>query len=153
MAGKDYKNGKIYCIRNIIDDDIYVGSTIQKLSKRMAVHRMTAELSIKKHIALYAKMNDLGIDAFYIELIEECPCDNQEQLLRTEGSYIRQIGTLNTRVAGRNKKEYWDANKDSTALKKKETITCGCGSCCRYSDKARHERTNKHKQWLEKEQV
>ena len=34
-----YKNGKIYCIRNTIDDDIYVGSTTQLLCKRMAGHR------------------------------------------------------------------------------------------------------------------
>ena len=36
---KDYKNGKIYCIRNNIDDDLYVGSTTQPLCKRMAKHR------------------------------------------------------------------------------------------------------------------
>ena len=40
---KDYKNGKIYCIRNNINDDIYVGSTTQPLSKRMAWHRDAAK--------------------------------------------------------------------------------------------------------------
>ena len=40
---KDYKNGKIYCIRNNINDDIYVGSTTQPLSKRMALHRQDAK--------------------------------------------------------------------------------------------------------------
>ena len=94
MVMAEYKNSKIYCVRNSIDDDIYVGSTTQPLSKRMAAHRVNAESYTTKHIAVYAKMNDLGVDAFYIELIEECPCDNLEQLLRTEGTYIRQIGTL-----------------------------------------------------------
>ena len=35
----DYKSGKIYCIRNDINDEIYVGSTTQSLSQRMAKHR------------------------------------------------------------------------------------------------------------------
>ena len=30
----DYNNGKIYSIRNTIDNDVYVGSTTQPLSKR-----------------------------------------------------------------------------------------------------------------------
>ena len=35
----DYQNGKIYKILNNIDGDIYVGSTINALSHRMAQHR------------------------------------------------------------------------------------------------------------------
>ena len=104
MAGKNYKNGKIYCIRNNINDYIYVGSTIQPLSKRMSVHRAHAVRAEKQHRPLYTQMNDLGFDAFYIKLIEECPCDNLEQLLRTEGTYIRQMATLNIIVSGQTKK-------------------------------------------------
>ena len=40
---KDYSNGKIYCIRNNIDKQIYIGSTCQSLSKRMAYHRQDAK--------------------------------------------------------------------------------------------------------------
>ena len=46
---KDYKNGKIYCIRNNIDDNIYVGSTTQPLSKRMALHRQSARNKENMH--------------------------------------------------------------------------------------------------------
>ena len=77
MASKDFKNGRIYCIRNTIDDDIYVGSTCQPISKRMAKHRIDMK-GYKKDRKLYSKMNELGIDNCYIELIEECPCDNLE---------------------------------------------------------------------------
>ena len=125
-------------------------------------------------------MNDLGFDAFYIELIEECPCDNLEQLLRTEGKYIRQMASLNKIVSGQTKKEYYDnnigyilehkkeyykqnkerENKRCNAYreKNKEEInetrrnsiyTCGCGSCIRSHTKARHERSNKHTNWVE----
>ena len=57
-----YKNGKIYCIRNTIDADIYVGSTTQLLSKRMAMHR--GKMKSKPHYKLYLKMADVGIDKF-----------------------------------------------------------------------------------------
>ena len=35
----DYSKAKIYQIINDVSDDIYIGSTCQPLSKRMAEHR------------------------------------------------------------------------------------------------------------------
>ena len=35
----DYSKGKIYKMLNTIDDEIYVGSTIETLRQRMATHR------------------------------------------------------------------------------------------------------------------
>ena len=40
---RSYANGRIYCIRNHIDDDIYVGATTQTLSKRMQKHKSDAK--------------------------------------------------------------------------------------------------------------
>ena len=45
-------------------------------------------------------MSKYGIENFYIELIEEYPCDNKEQLSKREGHFIREIATINERVAG-----------------------------------------------------
>ena len=110
---KDYKNGKIYCVRNNITDDIYVGSTTQPLSKRMAKHRMDSRREIKKHRRFYLKVNELGVENFYIELIEECPCESLEQLRRREGHYIRKMGTLNHHIAGRTSKEWLEQNREN----------------------------------------
>ena len=60
----DYKNGKIYCIRNNITDDIYVGSTTQTLCKRMAKHRNDAKKENKMHQTFYSKVNEIGIQPF-----------------------------------------------------------------------------------------
>ncbi len=115
MASKDFKNGRIYCIRNMIDDDIYVGSTCQPISKRMAKHRENRNDKRNRNMKLYVKMRDIGVDNFYIELIEECPCDNLEQLRRREGHFIREMATLNQNIAGRTSqeqmKEYYIENK------------------------------------------
>ena len=101
---KDYKNGKIYCTRNNINDDIYVGSTTQPLSKRMAKHRVDAKREIKMHSIFYSKVNELGIERFYIELLEDYPCESLKQLRKREGEFIREIGTLNHHIAGRTQK-------------------------------------------------
>ena len=104
-TNKNYQNGKIYGIRNNVDEDIYVGSTTQTLSKRMAKHRIDM-IGNKKDRKLYSKMNELGVENFYIELIENCPSENLEQLRKREGHHIREIGTLNSLIAGRSKKEW-----------------------------------------------
>lgn len=40
-------------------------------------------------------MRGLGVEHFYIELIEEYPCENKDQLNMREGYYVRLMGTLN----------------------------------------------------------
>jgi hypothetical protein len=60
----------------------------------------------KRDRLIYTKMRILGIDKFYIELLEDFPCDNIEQLRKHEGHHIRELGTLNHSVAGRTKKEW-----------------------------------------------
>ena len=39
-----YENGKIYAVKNDITDDIYIGSTIVSLCKRMVKHRCDAKM-------------------------------------------------------------------------------------------------------------
>jgi len=108
----DYKSGKIYCIRNFINEEIYVGSTTQPLSKRMAWHRRDRNLNIMAKRPLYKLMGEIGVEHFYIELIEEYPCDNKDQLRAREGFYIRKQGTLNKVIIGRTKKEYTEDTKE-----------------------------------------
>jgi len=42
-------------------------------------------------------------------------------------------------------KKYYEKNRDSILEKAKEKYMCGCNSCIRISDKAKHEKTRKHK--------
>lgn len=104
----DYKNGKIYVIRNHVNDKVYVGSTTRALSKRMADHRDNS----KKHPerCLYTAFKEIGVDQFYIELVENYPCDNTEQLRKREGEVMRKYNShvhgYNVKVAGRSLEEY-----------------------------------------------
>lgn len=116
----DYQNGKVYQILNYVTDDVYVGSTCQSLSKRMSKHRGVMNNKTCKHRPLYSLMRKHGRDNFYIELIEEYPCDNKDQLRAREGFYQRERATLNIRVEGRTTQEYNIQNKEVMTRKRIE---------------------------------
>ena len=104
---KNYQNGKIYCIRNSKTNDYYIGSTCQSLSRRMSHHRSDAKKQRMQHSLIYSFMLKHGYEHFYIELIEECPCENKHQLDRREGELIRELKpSLNKNIAGRTRKEW-----------------------------------------------
>lgn len=105
----DYSKGKIYAIRSPNTEQVYIGSTTQALSRRIAEHK-NKPYETKSKIILEAG------DA-YIELIEEFPCDNKEQLNKREGEVMRATpNCINKQIAGRTHKEsvkaYKDANKE-----------------------------------------
>ena len=102
----DYKNAKIYQLVNDITDDVYIGSTCQPLSKRIAEHRASMRSKRDSHLKLYQKMLEIGVEHFNIYLVKETPCENKEQLRAIEGEYIRERGTLNGHIAGRNMKTH-----------------------------------------------
>ena len=123
----DYSKGKVYSLRNRIDNDkiVYVGSTVRTLSERMAQHRRDIKRNPEQKI--YELMDRIGVDNFYIELIEDVACERREQLLAREGHFIRMHKTTteggNMQIAGRGKKEradaYYEVNRESILAKVK----------------------------------
>ncbi len=136
----DYKNGKIYTIRCKLDSSlIYVGSTVETLCSRFSKHKHQSKLS--PHIHFYSAISDWN--DWYIELVEDFPCERKEQLLKREGEIMREIGTLNHQLPGnylaKNKQQYmkdyrkekseqikickqenYQKNKDTISAKEKE---------------------------------
>ena len=51
----------------------------------------------------------------------------------------------------RHKKNYWE-NRDKVLANQAIKITCGCGRVCGKGDKSKHERTNKHQEWLKQQE-
>ena len=127
MSKRDYAQAKIYCIRNTITDDIYVGSSCEKLlSKRMVHHRRQLNCKNNENRMLYIKMKELGVDSFYIELHHVFPCETHDELLAEEGKWIREIGTLNHRVEKRDKKVYYQDKKEEILEKNKVRYINNC---------------------------
>jgi hypothetical protein len=105
----DYSKGKIYTIKCKTDDTkVYVGSTVNTLSKRFAGHKYDSKSQNRK---LYQEVNN-DWDNWNIELYEEFPCNCKKELYKREGEVIRLIGTLNMQVEGRTQKEWRDDNAE-----------------------------------------
>ena len=122
---KDYSKGKIYIIRNSENDFTYIGSTCQTLAQRMAQHRRDMKYPKRQHYKLYQAMNELGVDAFYIELLEDYPCQKKEELLKKEGETIRELNSeFNKIISGRNRKEYYQDNREEIKDKQKHAYEC-----------------------------
>jgi len=165
-----YKRGMIYTIRNIKDDTmIYVGSSINNLSKRFDNHKRCCKVG-KSGISLYSHIVDNDWSGWYIELYEMYPCNNKKELNRREGEVIREIGTINKYIAGRTKKEYnqefrdvkikwWKdniirmtelkkqnyiKNREEIAKKQNEKVCCNiCGAFSSKNNLPRHQKTKK----------
>lgn len=66
------KLGKIYIIKNKINNKVYIGQTINSLSYRFGQHTRAPLNKCHKNSIDYA-IQSLGIENFFIELLEECP--------------------------------------------------------------------------------
>jgi group I intron endonuclease len=112
----DYSNGKVYFIRNTVNDKVYIGSSTQPLCKRMVQHRSNAKT---QNTTIYQNMREIGIKKFYIELLELCPCETKEQLNKREGELIREHNTVvdgyNSTIPGRTYNEWREEKKDELA--------------------------------------
>ena len=123
----DYSKSKIYKIYPICDHDegdVYFGSTTQTLSKRMVVHRCHFNKGNFKQNSSCKLFEKYGLENCKIELIQNSPCNNKEELEKIEGDFIRNNKCINKIMLGRTKDEYMveyhSKNRDKILEKKKQ---------------------------------
>jgi len=112
----DYQKSKIYKLVSDHTDQIYIGSTSQKLCKRLGGHARNFRKGINNCTS--KKLFELG--NVKIILIENVPCDSKEELLKHERNYIETTNCINKVIPGRTKAEYLQDNKEELSKKKKE---------------------------------
>jgi group I intron endonuclease len=83
-----YQNAKIYKIVNDVNDIIYIGSTKNKLCKRMTDHRADAK---SRTTPFYTAMREIGIHHFRIILIKPFPCSSSEELTAEEYRVMKEM--------------------------------------------------------------
>jgi len=109
----DYSKGKIYMLEPTIEynkGDIYYGSTIQPLHKRLYEHKK----SFKRNEPINSKLlfEKYGIENVKIILIKQHPCNSKKELEAEEATYIRNNTCVNRNIPCRSPKEYREANKE-----------------------------------------
>ena len=126
----NYELGKIYTIRSSETVGVYVGSTCQPLSVRFGRHKSNYKNNIgytsSKHIF------DYGIENAYIELLENYPCNNKEELFKREGEHIRMMENCVNHI------------KNVGIPVINNFIKCKCGMVINYGNKINHEKTIYH---------
>lgn len=140
----DYSRGKIYEIVCRKTGEKYVGSTTLKyLSMRLAGHRTLKERSCSKQI--------IERGDYYINLLEDFPCESKGQLLKREREWYDKCECINIQrpyISQCEKnliKQNWvDRNLEKVNDFRREMVTCECGNTYRRSNKSLHIRTNKH---------
>ena len=137
----NYKNGKIYKLWSPEGDMIYIGSTCRGLAHRKAQHKDKPNTTSK---ILFDTYTDIRI-----ELIEEYPCDNKEQLNRKEGEYIRTLDCVNRCVAGRTEKEWREDNKEHLEEYREENKEHHAEKNREYYQKNKGHVQEKHKEYRE----
>ena len=118
-----YQNGKIYKIVDVGYNKCYIGSTCEKLSKRMAHHRQKHNAFLRNNsyfTSSFKLFQEFGLENCKIELIENYACECREELLRREGHYIKQNDCVNTVVAGRTDEEYRNDNREKVNEARRE---------------------------------
>jgi hypothetical protein len=151
----NYQNSKIYTIRCRTDETlIYIGSTTNYLSKRWQDHKYKVKKG--ETSKLFTKMREIGIENFYIELYEHFPCDSKEELMKKEGEVIRKISTLNEKIEGRTRKEYFKEvsypnNKEKHNQKGKEWRDNNVEYCKQYREKRKEHKSKMDKERLQGE--
>ena len=115
-----YQHGKIYSIRSHQTDDVYIGSTINTLPKRLDGHRKDFKRWINGNKNYVSSYDIIKFDDCYIELIENYPCSDKNELDRQEGIHIRNTNCINKNIAGRTMKEYYIDQRDVILQQQKE---------------------------------
>jgi len=116
----DYKQGKIYCLRSHQTEDIYIGSTVQPLHKRLHGHKKKYKGFLNKKNNYMSSYEIVKYTDVYIELICDCPCNSRNELCKEEGKHIRNNNCVNKRIEGRTLKEWYQDNKEKIKLYQKE---------------------------------
>ncbi len=150
----NYRNGKIYKIIDHTNNNVYIGSTVQTLQRRLSGHIKDFQRYLKDSKYHYvSSFKILQNNDYEIQLIELYPCDSKQELNKREGYHIKSLECVNKCVAGRTKKEYREENKKEIANYKKQEMICVCGAILTINHKARHEKAHYHKSYIQTQQV
>ena len=157
----NFQNGKVYTIRSHQTEEFYIGSTCQKLADRFGNHKAKFKRYQNGKGNYVTSFKMLEYPDARMELLENCPCNDKNELTRREGEIIRATpNCVNKNIPGRTKKQYRQANaehiketmkqyRQANTHKIKQKHDCPCGGKYTTAGKSQHLKTKKHREYLE----
>ena len=109
----DYQKSKIYKLWSPSKNLVYYGSTTETISRRLSKH--LADFNRYDNTTQKGYVNSFKIlecPDYKIELVEDYPCNNRQQLCKKESEYIKTNECVNKCVAGRTAEEYYQDHID-----------------------------------------
>ena len=117
----NYQQSKIYKIWSPSKNLVYYGSTTQTIAQRLTKHKCSHKKYNEDNNSGYCTSYlVLNCEDYKMELIEEYPCNNKDQLCNKEGEYIKNNECVNKVIHGRNKIEYAKEYRIKNREKRKE---------------------------------
>ena len=115
----DYKNGKIYMLLDLTNENVYYGSTCSTLSIRKQGHKDSYKgYIIGKKTKTISSFDIMKNNNYKIILVENYPCESNIELRKREQFYISNNKCINQKNAYMSKEE---RNKQGRVLDKKRT--------------------------------
>jgi hypothetical protein len=103
----------------------------------------------------YDLFDEYGVENCSIVLIENYPCESKEELLKRERYWIETIECANKRkpIASleeqkAREKNWREENREKLTEYKNQHFDCECGGKYARKDKATHERSKKHQNFI-----
>ena len=135
--------GRIYRMVSSECDGVYIGSTTQQLNVRFNEHKSHYKRYLLGKNNYVASFEIVKFADAKLELVHEGVFDGRKDLEQFEGELIRTTpNTVNQRLAGRSKQEYYQNNKEALLQKQKQygeanreairayqNTKCTCGVC------------------------
>ena len=172
----EVKKGKIYKIIALTDNydvnDVYYGSTINKLSRRLVQHRADYRGYKKEKRGFrtsFIIFDKYGIENSKIILVEEFDFINKEDLLKRETEYILKNKCVNKHISYKEiiekpilikyiseekkkkieeKKDYDKKYRELNKEKLNNGHICECGGLYQTHHKSTHIKTKKHTDYI-----
>ncbi len=168
MEQNKYLNGKIYRIISLNSNDIYIGSTINSLSLRLAQHVNKKKMYDSGTGSYTSSFEVLKHGNYLIELIIKFPCNSKDELTNKEGEYIRTMDCVNKVIPNRTRKEYNEENKlyfkdynkkyyathkDYHKKRAQTIIKCECGKETNLMYISKHRKSLKCKKYMDGKKI
>ena len=164
--------GRIYCLKSFQTSDVYIGSTILTLKKRLVHHKSDYKRFTEGKYHYISSIEITKYADCYIELIKEVVCDKKQLLILEGEEMTKHLKCINKQHAGNqvkyeNKhlyniarmkeqyiknpdrnKNYYLNNKEKILENQNILYCCECGATLRNGGKAPHNKTKKHLKYL-----